>query len=106
MFGSFDTSTLRFSDNVFTGVNGVFFDDTTTFTVAMKCQVLENEVKNDTGVGVYLGPGTNGCLVVCDSPSDTVRNLGTNNRLVDCHGAASGTPFKAGTLPRVLHQHP
>jgi hypothetical protein len=50
----------------------------------MKCQLKKNSVESESGVGIYLGPGTNGCLVVCESPADTVLNLGTNNELVDC----------------------
>lgn len=88
-YGPFDNWTLSMSRNVFTGVYGPFFDPA-TFSGQVTCQLMENSVENDSGVGIYLGPGTNTSLVVCTSPSDAVENLGTNNKLIDCQDPAVG----------------
>ena len=84
LYGSYDSSTLSILGNTFTGVNGIFFDNTVAFSGDMKTQLLENAVEKDSGVGIYLSPGTRDCLIVCNSPADTVNNLGTDNKLVDC----------------------
>jgi hypothetical protein len=83
-YGSFDTSTLFIRGNVFTGVYGPYFDNSATFSGDMMCQLLKNAVENDTGVGIYLGPGTRDCLVVLKTCEDTVLDLGTNNKIVGC----------------------
>ena len=84
LYGSFDSSTLFISGNDFTGVYGPYFDNSVTFSGDMRCQLLKNAVENETGVGIFLGTGTSGCLVACKTPQDTVQNLGTDNKLVGC----------------------
>lgn len=87
LYGPFDGSALRIRGNDFTGVIGPYFDNSATFSGNMSCQVLKNAVEDETSVGIYLGTGTTGCLVVCKSPTDTVTNTGTNNKLVGCQGS-------------------
>lgn len=88
LFGPFSSANLLIKNNVFTGSGmGLYLDDTVTFAGDMKCQLLKNGVEDVTGVGIYLGSGVTGCLVVCKSPTDTVKNLGTNNKLIDCQEA-------------------
>jgi hypothetical protein len=84
LYGSFETSTLLIRGNVFTGVYGPYFDNTVSFSGHMTCNLVQNVVEKDTVVGIYLGPGTRDCQVVCHSPNDTVTNLGTDNKLVGC----------------------
>ena len=96
-YGSFDSSTLFVRNNVITGSGmGLFLDDTVTFAGEMKCQLLKNGVEDVPGVGIYLGSGVTGCLVVCKTPQDTVDNLGTDNRLVDCRTVAGNGALKKG----------
>jgi hypothetical protein len=89
LWGPFDSSTLLVKDNVFTGIEGLYLDDTVTFSGDMKCGLLNNGVENMTDVGIYLGTGTKDCLVVCKASIDTVKNLGTDNKLINCQ-AVSG----------------
>lgn len=84
VYGPWISSSVTIDQNVFTGVNGPYFDDSVTFGGHMSCHLVRNAVEQETGVGIYLGPGTSGCQVVCQSPNDTVTNLGTDNKLVGC----------------------
>ena len=89
LYGSFDTSTLSIIGNDFTGVYGPYFDNSATFGGDMTCQLLKNGVANETGIGIYLGSGTRGCLVVCKTPTDVVKNFGTDNTLIGCQSLAN-----------------
>jgi hypothetical protein len=90
LYGPFTSSTLLVKNNVVTGIGmGLYLDDTVTFAWDMKCRLLRNGVDEVTDVGIYLGTGVTDCLVVCKTPSDTVENLGTNNKLVGCQTVSS-----------------
>ena len=108
LYGPFDTSTLFIGGNVFTGVYGPYFDNSAAFSGDMKTQLLKNAVENETGVGIYLGTGTSDCLVVCKTPTDTVTNAGTNNKLIGCQEvAASGTAHGSSAIAKggILRTH-
>lgn len=100
-YGTFDTSGLVVTKNTFTGAEGPDFDDSATFSGDTECRLLKNDVENVSGVGIYLGAGTSDCLVVCKEPSDIVKNLGTDNKLVDCREGDHSKTFMKGILPRL-----
>ena len=102
----FDSSTLLVKDNDFSANVGVYFDDSSTFSGRMVCQVLKNGLQDVADVGTYLGSGTKDCLVVCKSPNDTVRNVGTDNKLVGCQEVTASTTLKRSILPKALHRKP
>lgn len=106
LYGSYDSSTLSIGGNAFTGVNGIFFDDTVAFSGDMNTRLLKNSVQGDSGLGIYLSPGTTDALVVCSSPKDTVDNLGTDNRLVACQERGRSSAFVKGLLPEVPRRRP
>jgi hypothetical protein len=99
--GSLDSSRLRIEKNTFTGTNGPYFDDSVTFSGDMKCQLLKNGVTNVSDVGIYLGPGTRDCLVVCKTRKDTVTNLGMDNKVNACQEV--GKTLNRGVPPNILH---
>jgi hypothetical protein len=105
-YGTFDTSSLQVNKNTFTGAEGPDFDDSATFSGDMECRLLKNEVEKVSGVGIYLGAGTSDCLVVCKEPSDIVKNLGTDNKLVDCREGARSKIFMKGILPKASQREP
>jgi hypothetical protein len=106
IYGPFTSSTLLVKNNVITGLGmGLYLDDTVTFAGDMKCRLLKNAVENVSDVGIYLGQGVTDCLVLCKSPHDTVKNLGTDNKLVGCHAVTAGETMKEGIRSR-LHRKP
>jgi hypothetical protein len=107
LYGPFTSSTLFVKNNVVTGTGmGLYLDDTVTFAGDMKCRLLKNGVEDVTNVGIYLGSGVTGCLVVCKTPSDTVENLGTDNKLIDCQPVAASETLKKGTSRMPLPRKP
>ena len=107
LYGPFNSSTVLVKNNVVTGIGmGLYLDDTVTFAGDMRCRLLKNGVENVTDVGIYLGAGVTDCLVVCKSPNDTVKNLGTDNKLIGCQAVATDKTLKKNVLPNILHRRP
>jgi hypothetical protein len=106
LWGAFNSTTLLVKNDVVTGTGmGLYLDDTATFSGDMKCRFLRNAVENVSDIGIFLGQGVTDCLVVCKSPQDTVKNLGTDNQLVGCHPVTAGETMKEGVRSR-LHWIP
>ena len=104
VYGFFDSTTIFIiRRNLFTGVYGPYFDNSVTFGGKMNCKRLKNEVENETGVGIYLGPGTTDCLVLCKTRQDNVQNLSTNNKLNGCPEVGGSITVKKDIFPKALH---
>ena len=74
--GVTSSSKMLIRNNVFSGPNGVFLDE--TFAGGTHCEVVANNFQKVTGTGVYLGPGTSHCIVAGNTQA-TIVNLGTHN---------------------------
>jgi hypothetical protein len=102
-YGPFSSSILLIKGNTFTGLgDGLYFDDSVQFGADVKCSLLKNGVKYMSDVGVYLGPGTSGCLVACKNPGDTVSDMGTNNKLVGCQAVPANAVSNQDVRPLLL----
>lgn len=79
-------SRLVIRNNVFAGNVGIdmgasAYGTTWTFGEDVRCRMTDNDVDAVTGAGIYLGPGTKGC-VVKGTPVDRVVDEGTDNVVV------------------------
>jgi hypothetical protein len=74
-------SSFLIKNNVFTGSTGIAVEP--VFGAGNKCMLTGNNVQNVTDVGVYLGPGTRGCMVIGDRHKTTVLDEGIDNILIN-----------------------
>ena len=83
---SIHDSRLVIRKNVFAGDVGIdmgasAYGTTWTFGADVRCRMTDNDVDAVTGTGIYLGPGTKGC-VVKGTPVDRVVDEGLDNVVV------------------------
>jgi hypothetical protein len=96
-FGIINTKGTAAWNNTVTGSDGFYGIGLLNST---QSTVVGNNVSDftvDSSVGfaqIYLDPNTTQDLVVCESPSTTVLNLGTNNTIIGCQQPAT-TPASA-----------
>ncbi len=74
-------------NNRFAGGGGPFFEG--SLGPAMSCMLLGNNT-NPAELGIYLGPGTRGCIVVGAGPHVRVVDLGTDNVIVGVNNDHEG----------------
>jgi hypothetical protein len=80
-------NTFLIVNNQFRGENGVYLQYTGE---GNRCLVKGNNVQHVTGIGIYLGPGVNGCMVVGRSTKTSVLDSDTNNILVGVNNMGAG----------------
>jgi hypothetical protein len=83
-----DGSNYLILNNIFKGIDGIYFKN--IFGKETHCLILGNSLQKTTGVGIYFGPGTKGCLVVGGSNETNVLDLGTGNVLVGVNNMGTG----------------
>jgi hypothetical protein len=92
-----DTNTkFLLSHNLIQAVKGIYFES--QFGEGNECLIKKNNVQKTTEIGIYLGPGTNGCVVIGDGHKTTVQDLGTGNILI-------GVNTGKDTGPHPHHRH-
>ncbi len=74
-----ESSDLLFVGNTFSGINGVVIQ--ATFGPDVRCAILGNDLRGVSGVGIYLGPGTYGCLVAGSGKNVNIIDLGQGNQV-------------------------
>ena len=67
-------------DNEFRGTNGPFIRQ--NFGEGIKCLISGNNFQHITDIGIYLGPGTKGCLVIGNGSKTNVVDEGTGNIII------------------------
>jgi hypothetical protein len=73
-------SSYLIKDNEFRGTNGPFIEQ--NFGEGVKCLIIGNNVQNVTDTGIYLGPGTKGCVVVGNGNKANIIDEGTGNIII------------------------
>lgn len=81
-------SSFLIKNNIFRGEMGVAFEQ--TFGEGNQCLILGNNVQLVTDIGIYLGPGTERCIVVGGSNKTNVLDLGIDNVLTGVDNIGSG----------------
>jgi hypothetical protein len=88
------SSEILVRNNVLIGSQyGVYLD--ATFAGGSECQVLSNELRNVSDVGIYLGSNTSHCMVMANGGTN-LQNLGLDNVIVEQSSTAQavgGPPF-------------
>ena len=82
-----DTSFL-FRNNSFRGEIGIALEQ--TFGEGNQCLIIGNNLQQVTDIGVYLGPGTTGCMIVGGGANVSVLDLGTDNILTGVNNMGVG----------------
>lgn len=93
-------STYLIKNNELRGTNGLFVEK--NFGVGISCLLMGNNVQNITDIGIYLGPGTNGCTVIGGSTETNVVDLGTDNVLVGVNNMGTGVGPIIHSFKRLL----
>lgn len=81
-------SSFLVKNNVFRGEIGIALEQ--TFGEGNQCLILGNNLQHVTDIGVFLGPGTEGCTVVGGGARTNVLDLGTDNILTGVNNMGSG----------------
>ena len=98
-FAPMDTgSTFLLKNNGFRGEIGIALEQ--TFGEGNQCLILGNNLQQVTDVGVYLGPGTTGCMVVGGGANTSVVDLGTDNILTGVNNMSLGIGPDISSLMR------
>ncbi len=85
-------SSLLVKNNIFRGIIGLALEQ--TFGVGNQCLIQGNNVQGVTDIGIYLGPGIQGCTVIGGANKTNVLDLGTDNVLVGVNNMGTGvSPF-------------
>ena len=83
-----DGSSYLISNNTFKGNNGISFEN--IFGKGNHCLIVGNSLKDITGIGIYLGPDTKGCLVAGSNVMEDVVDNGTGNIIVGGYHLGTG----------------
>lgn len=101
-FAPMDTGTsFLIRNNRFQGEIGIALEQ--TFGEGNQCLIIGNNLQQVTDVGVYLGPGTEGCMVVGGGVNTNVLDLGTDNILTGVNNMGLGIGPDISSL---MHKKP